>query len=45
MDVPEIDGIVYVKNTKKLGLGEWVNVKITEVKDYDLIGEIKDENK
>ena len=45
MDVPEIDGVVYIKNTKQLDLGDWVNCKITEVKDYDLMGEITYENK
>lgn len=45
MDVPEIDGVVYIKNTKQLNLGDWVDCKITEVKDYDLIGEINYENK
>ena len=41
MDTPEIDGIIYVKNTKPVQIGEFVNCKITGVKDYDLIGEIK----
>ena len=45
MDVPEIDGVVYIKNTKQLDLGDWVDCKITEVKDYDLMGEITYENK
>lgn len=45
MDVPEIDGVVYIKNTKQLNLGDWVDCKITEVKDYDLMGEINYENK
>lgn len=45
MDVPEIDGVVYIKNTKQLNLGDWVDCKIKEVKDYDLIGEINYENK
>lgn len=41
MDTPEIDGVIYIKNTKPLQSGEFVNCKITEVKDYDLIGKIK----
>lgn len=45
MDVPEIDGVVYIKNTKQLNLGDWVDCKITEVKDYDLMGKITYENK
>lgn len=40
MDTPEIDGVIYIKNTKKLHIGEFVNCKITEVKDYDLMAEI-----
>ena len=40
MDVPEIDGVVYIKNTTKLELGNWINCKITDIKDYDLVGEI-----
>lgn len=40
MDVPEIDGLIYVENTQDLKLGEWVDCKITNVKDYDLIGRI-----
>ena len=34
-----------VKNTKQLNLGDWVDCKIKEVKDYDLMGEITYENK
>ena len=40
MDVPDIDGIVYIKNTKPLEYGEFINIRITKVSDYDLIGEI-----
>jgi len=43
MDVPDIDGIVYVKNTKPLNIGEFVNIKINKVSDYDLIGEMANE--
>ena len=40
-DVPDIDGIIYIKNdsTQQL-VDKFVNVKITEVRDYDLIGEL-----
>ncbi|MCI9177580.1 MAG: 30S ribosomal protein S12 methylthiotransferase RimO [Clostridia bacterium] len=41
MDVPEIDGIIYIENTKELTLGEFVLCKIDRVKSYDLIGKIK----
>ena len=38
MDVPEIDGIVYVNSQdKELQLGEFVKGKIIDVSDYDLI--------
>ena len=40
MDTPEIDGVIYIRNTKQLQNGEFVNCKITAVKDYDLVGEI-----
>ena len=45
-DVPDIDGIVYIKydNSKENDITEFknqlVNCKITEIKDYDLIAEI-----
>lgn len=38
-DVPDIDGVVYIKNNK-LEINEFVNCKITDFKEYDLIGEI-----
>ena len=39
-DVPDMDGIVYVKNTTKLSIGEFVNCKIKDRQEYDLIAEI-----
>ena len=38
-DAPEIDGKVYFTCGKRLAEGKIYNVKITEVLDYDLIGE------
>lgn len=38
-DAPEIDGKVYFKSARKIADGEFVNVRITEVIDYDLLGE------
>ena len=35
---PEIDGAVYVKNSKE-ARGEWAEVKIIEADTYDLVGE------
>ena len=40
MDTPEIDGVIYIPNTKRLQTGEFVTCKITDIKEYDLIGEI-----
>lgn len=37
---PEVDGAVYVKGNGKIRPGDFVNVKITQAQDYDLIGEI-----
>ena len=40
-DVPDIDGIIYIKNTlQKEEINQFVKVKVIDVKDYDLIGEI-----
>ena len=38
--VPDIDGITYIKNVEELGIGEFVNCKITDSKEYDLVGEL-----
>ena len=40
MDVPEEDGVVFIKREKELELGSFIECKITKVSDYDLIGEI-----
>lgn len=40
MDVPEIDGVIYIENTKPLKSGDFVSCKITSVKNYDLVGKI-----
>ena len=40
MDTPEIDGVIYIPNTKRLKTGEFVTCKITDIKEYDLIGEL-----
>ena len=40
-DVPEEDGIIYVENNNfESKVNSFVNVKLTEVKEYDLIGKI-----
>ncbi len=38
-DVPEIDGIIYVKTLSTKNEGEFVNVKITDAMEYDLLGD------
>ena len=40
MDIPEEDGLVFIPNTKPNLENTWIKVTITDVKDYDLIGEI-----
>ena len=40
MDVPQEDGVVFIKKEKEIKLGSFVKCKITEVRDYDLIGKI-----
>ena len=39
-DAPEVDGMVYVKSSRKLSQGEFVKVKITDTLEYDLVGEV-----
>ncbi len=36
---PEVDGVVYYSSERPLTIGEFVNVKIKGVSNYDLIGE------
>lgn len=44
MDVPDMDGVIFVKNTTNEDLiGKFVKVKIEDVKEYDLIGKLLDE--
>ena len=39
-DAPEIDGKIYFSSGRKLLEGEFVNVKINDILDYDLIGKV-----
>lgn len=39
-DAPDIDGKIFFSSGKKLHSGEYVPVKITDVLDYDLLGEV-----
>ncbi len=41
MDAPEIDGLVKFTSHKDLEIGDFVEVEIFDVEDYDLIGEAK----
>lgn len=42
-DAEEIDSIVYVKSDNKLNLGDFVNVKINNALEYDLMGDVVNE--
>lgn len=44
MDVPDMDGVVLIKNTQETEdkIGQFVKCKMVEAKDYDLIGEIEE---
>ena len=41
MDVPDMDGLVYLKNDKEVKIGDFVTGIITSAKEYDLVGRIK----
>lgn len=41
MDAPEIDGLVKFTSRKDLDIGDFVDVEIFDIEDYDLIGEVK----
>ena len=41
MDVPEMDGVVYIENTSDKNLiNSFIKCKIVDKKDYDLMAEI-----
>lgn len=40
MDSPEIDAGIFVKSDKQYQIGSYINVVITDVNAYDLIGEV-----
>lgn len=42
-DAEEIDSIVYVKSNNQLEVGDFVNVKINNALEYDLMGDVIDE--
>ena len=39
-DAPDVDGKVYFKSRRRINPGAFVDVKITEAVDYDLVGEV-----
>lgn len=39
-DAPDIDGKIFFSSEKKLQIGDYVQVKITDILDYDLLGEV-----
>ena len=41
-DAPEIDSGIFIVTDDEYELGSFVNVRITDTKDYDLIGEVVD---
>ena len=43
-DAPEIDGKVFFITKKPLKIGDFVNVKINDVLEYDLLGEMENES-
>lgn len=40
---PEIDGQIFIRENKKLNIGDITKVKITDILDYDLIGDVWNE--
>lgn len=41
-DAPEIDSGIFIVSPRELEIGDFVDVVITDTKDYDLIGELAD---
>ena len=42
MDIPNEDGVVFVKNTKPVLEGTWIECKIIDIRDYDLVASISE---
>ncbi|MFH1191609.1 MAG: MiaB/RimO family radical SAM methylthiotransferase [Candidatus Omnitrophota bacterium] len=40
-DAPEVDGVVYINTKQPLRMGKFIQVKITDTLEYDLVGEPK----
>jgi len=43
-DAPDIDGIVFVYSDRELVTGDMVTVEVTDAREYDLEGRLKDES-
>ena len=43
-DAPDVDGYVFIPIDRERMSGDYVKVRITGVRDYDLTGEITDES-
>lgn len=43
MDAPEVDGFVFLETDWNLMSGDFVKVKITDAREYDLLGEVVEE--
>ncbi len=43
-EAPEIDGKIFFTSERKLSVGEFVNVQIDDILDYDLIGAVVNES-
>ena len=39
-DAPDVDGRVYFRSSSRIRAGEFVEVKISEAIDYDLVGDV-----
>lgn len=40
-DAPEVDGVVYINTRRPLEAGKFVQVRITDTLEYDLVGEVE----
>lgn len=43
MDIPETDGVIIIKNTEDNLIGKFIECKVIDIKNYDLIGDICNE--
>ena len=42
MDAPDVDGMLFLETSRDLMTGDFVSVRITGSRGYDLIGELVD---